>query len=49
MITVPLLQQQETEEQAGKTDNRSGFVLGAGLTPLLGPDPVAGSPAQGES
>lgn len=34
MITVPLLQQQDTEEQAGKTDNHSVFAIGAGLTPL---------------
>lgn len=34
MITVPLLQQQDTEEQAGKTDNHSVFEIGAGLTPL---------------
>lgn len=34
MITVPLLQQQDTEEQAGKTDNHSVFAIGAGLTLL---------------
>lgn len=34
MITVPLLQQQDPEEQAGKTDNHSVFAIGAGLTPL---------------
>lgn len=34
MITVPLLQQQDTEEQAGKTDHHSIFAIGAGLTPL---------------
>lgn len=34
MITVPLLQQQDTEEQAGKTDNHSVFAIGASLTPL---------------
>lgn len=34
MIIIPLLQQQDTEEQAGKTDNHSVFAIGARLTPL---------------